>query len=114
MQALHQCDHERFGLPPWSYLRALESAIVKAVEAGARDINCASPAGGGHHCLRLLATFGESKQAGPEEYCVFHKYPCTFRNRWGQLHLATDGSGEKQSVSLLMKGDAGSHRLDPV
>lgn len=64
-QALQQCDLERFGLPPWSYIRALENAIVRAVEAGAGDRNdAASPPGGNHECLRLLATFGESKKNG--------------------------------------------------
>lgn len=53
-QALQQCNHERFGLPGWSYIRALENAIVRAVEAGAREKNdaaSASASGGGDESL---------------------------------------------------------------
>jgi len=63
-QALQQCDHERFDIPAWSYLRALESAIVKAVEAGEKDRRADTPStsGGDHECLRLLANFGECRR----------------------------------------------------
>ncbi|CAN0527253.1 unnamed protein product [Ectocarpus sp. 12 AP-2014] len=65
VQALQQCDHERFCLPSWAHLRVLENAIVKAVEAGAEGLtssgSCARLASGrGQECLRLMTSYGHA------------------------------------------------------
>ncbi|CAM9378660.1 unnamed protein product, partial [Scytosiphon promiscuus] len=66
VEALQQCNHERFGHPPWIYLRVLEDAITKAVHAGATDENSRSRSdsgstlGRGQECLQVLACYGKS------------------------------------------------------
>ncbi|CAN0043601.1 unnamed protein product [Ectocarpus sp. 12 AP-2014] len=67
VQALQQCDHERFYLPSWAHLRVLENATVKAVEAGAEGLtssgSCARLASGrGQECLRLLTSYAQLPQ----------------------------------------------------